>query len=287
MIRTIDELAPDARAVAQDFLDAAAADTARGLRGTVRADLAGYLCERLDPASTTADVERVVAALRADDPAERSGPGWPAGLRVRGMLARIAETWWRPSDPRLFLPRAVGLGWDVNLGALAVRLNLIEPDAESVPFTATPDVAFRLAAGLPLALAGATVVHYLVRGRSLPPQLASHWNAAGRPDRWVPKRRAAATDIALTAGAAALAAWAAGAERPGPTRAGALAGATMAATLGAGLTLARPTRGGPLLTPALLAALGAGVGGVLLGLARAGRRAEIDRDLGRAEPPAS
>lgn len=282
MIRTIDELPSDARAAAHGFLDAAVAATERGLREDVRADLTSHLCEHLSATATPEDVERVVAALRADDSAEPGGSRWPAGLRLRGMLARIAETWWRPSDPRLFLPRAVGLGWDVNLGAVAVRLKLIEPDAEAVPFTSTPDAAFRLAAGLPLALAGATALHYLVRGRSLPPRLASHWNAAGRPDRWVPKERAAATDITLTAGAAALAAWAATTVRSGPTRAGALAGATMVATLGASLTLARPGRGGPLLTPAMLAALGAGVGGVLLGLARAGRRAEIERDLADA-----
>ena len=47
---------------------------------------------------------------------------------------------------------------------------------------------------LPALLAGATALHYLVRGRSLPPRLASHWDAVGRPDRWVSKRRAAVTD---------------------------------------------------------------------------------------------
>ena len=64
-------------------------------------------------------------------------------------------TGWNPADERLLLPRAVGWGWDLNLGAVAVRLGLIEPDAESVPFTSTGDSAFRLAATLPVALAAA------------------------------------------------------------------------------------------------------------------------------------
>lgn len=280
MIRSIDELRPEARAVAQGFLDAAAEVTARDLRAGVREDLATHLCERLEPTSTAADVEELLAGLRPEEIAGRLGTGWPSGLRVHGLLARIADTWWRPSDPRLFLPRAVGLGWDLNAGALAVRLGLIEPDAEAVPFTSTPDAAFRTAAALPALLAGATVLHYLARGRTLPPRLASHWDAAGRPDRWVSKRRAAITDIAVTAGAAGLAGWAAAADRPGPTRAGAMAAATFVGALGASITVVRPTKGGIWVVPALLAPLSLGIGAVLLGLARAGRQAEIEHDLG-------
>lgn len=279
MIRTIDELHPDAHAVAQRFLDAATEATPRGLRAGVRADLVAHLCDRLSSSATASDVEDVVAGLGSEAPAARN-PSWPAGLRLHGVFSRIADTWWRPSDPRLFLPRAVGLGWDVNLGAVAVRLNLIEPDAETVPFASTPDGAFQLAAGLPAALAGATALHYLVRRRSLPPRLASHWDVAGRPDRWVSKRTAAATDITLTAAAAALAGWAARADRPGSVRAGALAGAMLVAAVGASQAVARPTKGGPWVAPLLLVAVGGGVGGLLLGLARAGRAAEIEHDLG-------
>ena len=281
MIASIDELRPDARAAAHRSLNAAVADVERGLRDDVRAELMADLCDRLAATATPADVADI-----ADGLAPEGGPGrrnrsdrWTSGLRLRGMLTRIAQTWWRPSDQRIFLPRAVGLGWDVNLGAVAVRLKLIEPDAEAVPFTSTPDAAFRAAVVVPALLAGATVLHYLVRGGNLPQRLPSHWGLAGRPDRWVSKERAAATDIALTAGAVALAAWSAGADRPGPTRAGATAAATTAATLGACLTVIRPTRGGAWVPAALLGAFGVGVGGVLLGLARAGRQAEIDRDL--------
>ena len=76
-----------------------------------------------------------------------------------------------------------------------------------------------------------------------------------------------------------MAGWAALADRPGPTRAGALAGATFAGALGASITVLRPTRGGIWVVPAMLLPFTLGVGAVLLGLARAGRRAEIDHDL--------
>ncbi len=142
MIRTIDELRPDARAVAQRFLDAATGAARRGRRAELRAELSAHLCERLAPDASPAEVEQVVAGLGSDDRGGRPRVDWPSGLRPRGVFDRIADTWWRPSDPRLLLPRAVGLGWDVNLGAVAVRLKLIEPDAEAVPFASTPDAAF-------------------------------------------------------------------------------------------------------------------------------------------------
>lgn len=30
-------------------------------------------------------------------------------------LTRLREAWWNPDDPRLFTPRAFGVGWAVNL----------------------------------------------------------------------------------------------------------------------------------------------------------------------------
>ena len=39
----------------------------------------------------------------------------------RPTLQRIKSRWWNPSDPRIFTPRALGVGWDVNLGRLLGR----------------------------------------------------------------------------------------------------------------------------------------------------------------------
>lgn len=283
-IRSLDELSAAARKAADEALDAALAAAPARLRGSLRDDLTAHLCDHLDADATAADVQQIAASLapeggEAGSWLDRAG----AGFVPKGMLGRIAATWWNPADERLLLPRAVGWGWDLNLGAVAVRLGLIEPDAESVPFTSTGDSAFRLAATLPVALAGATALHYLVRGRSLPDPLPAHWTATGRADRWTSRRRAAATDLTIAAAGAGLAAWAATTDRPGPTRAGALTAATMATSLGVGVTGLRTLgdRLNPLATPAMLASSMVAVGVVLVGLARAGRAAEIARDLPR------
>lgn len=288
MITALDQLAPDARAAAEVFLDTAVAALEVRLRREVREDLTTHLCELLSPDATVADVDQVVARLGAvgsdpDAAGEQFVKRLASGFSVRDLGARMATSMWNPADERLFLPRAVGWGWDLNFGAVAVRLGLIEPDAEAVPFTATPPAAFRLAAAVPAALGAATVLHYVVRGRSLPDHLPSHWDAAGTPDRWVPKARAAATDIAVTGIAAGVAGWAARSGRPAPSRAGVLAAASMVGAIGAATTVLRPTGGryGALVGPTLLLSSLATVGGVLLGLARAGRRAEIETDLRR------
>lgn len=283
MITSLDELGPQARAVAERYLHTESSRLPADLREAVVDELTAHLREHLSPASTADDVERVVAEAgpvggRTDRPWYRQ---LLAGFRLRDADERIAATWWDPTDARVLLPRAIGLGWDINFGALAVRLGLIEPDAEAVPFSSTPDAAFRTALLLPAGLAAATVLHYLVRGRSLPDPLPSHWTWDGTPDRWVPRRRAAVLDLATTLGPAAVAAWAVNSRRSKPGRAGALAEATLLAGVGATTTVARSLgdqRHGWLQPTMLLTSLG-GVAAVLLWLARAGRDEEIARDL--------
>jgi hypothetical protein len=283
MITSLDQLSPAAHALADRLLDAAVAATEPDLRAEVRESLTSHVCEALHPDSTANQVERLIAGLGPVDANPRGREFLAqllAGVQVHGLGERIAETWWNPADQRLLLPRAIGWGWDLNFGAAAVRLGLIEPDAESVPFTATSDAAFRTAAALPLAVSGAIALHYLIRGRALAPDLASHWDLLGRPDRWVSKRRAAATDLATAAGVTLGAAWAATTSRPGPERAGALAGATLAAGITASTTVLRgATTPRPWAAPAMLMATVASVGALLYGLAKAGRSAEIRHDL--------
>ncbi len=97
----------------------------------------------------------------------------------------------------------------------------------------------RLAAGLPAALAAATVLHYAVRGRSLPAELPSAWDRSGAPTRWTSKRRAATTDLATTIVPAALAACAARSERPPAARLATIGALTAVAVVGAALTVWR------------------------------------------------
>ncbi|MCW5953651.1 MAG: DUF1648 domain-containing protein, partial [Propionibacteriaceae bacterium] len=121
----------------------------------------------------------------------------------------------------------------------------------------------------------------LWRAPDLPQRLPSHWDLAGRPDRWVSKRCAVTTDLVITGAAAAVAAGAAGARRPGPSKAGAIAGSTLVGSAAAVTALLRVvgSRGGLWVGPVMLASSAASVGAVLIGLARAGRAAEIEHDL--------
>lgn len=286
MITTLDDLTPATRSAADAWLGAALAHVDAGLRDSVRDDLTAALCEGLDADATPADVDALAARIGplegdATDADPRVGVwhGLPYDWRPP-TAERVKASLWDPADPRLLRPRAFGAGWDLNFGAAAVRLGLIEPDAEDEPFASTPREAFAAAAVAPVVLAGAVVAHYVVRGRTLPDQLPAHWNLAGRPDRTTGKAVAAASDIAVALGAAALGVSGAAGRTSKPARAGrlALAGAAGAGTAAMTVARSRP-EGGWWVGPAVVGSLLGGAAGVLLGLAFAGRAAEQRRDL--------
>lgn len=290
MITSLDQLSPAARDAAQSWLDASGrVIDDPDLRNDVVDELRSALLDGVDADATPADVAAVaerlgpVSAEREGDDDRLAGSigGVPYDLR-RPTAERIRRTWWDPRERRLFVPRAYGAGWALNFGALAVRLGLIEPDAEDEPFASTPPAALRAALALPVALAGATVLHYAVRGRSLPARLPNHWDAAGRPDGWTSKGVAAAADIAVTVVPTAFAALQQVRGRTPQAQAGGLAAAAMASSAGAVLTVWRAADNRPRwwAGPALVAAMTLAAGGTLVGLARAGRAAEQARDLG-------
>lgn len=82
--------------------------------------------------------DRYAAALigaagdQADEPSGRPCHpvrrvlGVPVALSPRGLSERAARSF-SPADPVL-VPRTYGIGWDLNLGALAVRAGLAHPD---------------------------------------------------------------------------------------------------------------------------------------------------------------
>jgi len=185
MITSLAQLPATTRAAATSFLDASvAALPDADLHPGVREDLEAALLEQLDAASTPDDLAAVIERLgpveaeafgsadAADAPGTdgraprgRHGRLWGIPFDLRPPSGdRVREAWWDPTSDRILVPRVFGLGWTVNVGALAVRLGLIEPDAEDEPFTSTPEEAFKAAALLPLGLAAATHAHYAVRG---------------------------------------------------------------------------------------------------------------------------
>ena len=295
MISSIDELNPEARAALDACLERVGRGVDAEFRREVLDDLLAYFTDHLDSGATRADVEALAATVgEVADVAGDDEDGEPSHRRFGGVpidltpptAERVAHTWWNPRDERIFVPRVFGLGWALNVGAVAVKLGVIEPDAEDEPFESTPEAAFRQGLVVPALLSAAVVAHYALRGRALPDRLPSQADIAGRAGSWTSKPVAAATDIAVAVVPTAWAAITIGRGGKGAQAAGSLATATGAAAVAAGLTLWRTAaldgRARPWFGPALAALLWLPSGGLLLALARAGRAAEQRRDLGGA-----
>jgi hypothetical protein len=109
--------------------------------------------------------------------------GMPYELRVPNS-DRIASRMWNPLDPRVFVPRVFGLGWDINFGALAVKLHLVNPDDEDEPFAAVSPRVITATLVLPLLLAVSFVVLAAGSWGGLPAQLPVHWNVVGEADNF-------------------------------------------------------------------------------------------------------
>jgi hypothetical protein len=289
MITSLDVLDAEARAVLDACLGRVAAGVDAEFRQEVLDDLRAYFTDHLEPGATAADVTALAATV-----GDAEGPDEPAHARFGGVpidltpptAERVARTWWNPRDERIFVPRVFGLGWALNVGAVAVKLGVIEPDAEDEPFESTPAPAFRRALVVPGLLAAAVVAHYALRGGELPALLPNQADVAGRAGSWTGKRVAAATDIAVAVVPTAWAAWTVGSGGTGAKAAGSLATATGAAAVAAGLTLWRTAaldgRARPWFGPAVAGLVWLPAGALLLALARAGRAAEQQRDLGGA-----
>ena len=67
---------------------------------------------------------------------------------------KIRSRLWDPHSERVIGPHLFGIGWSPNFGALAVRLCLIEPDAEDDPLDTFPGEAWAATLAVPAALAG-------------------------------------------------------------------------------------------------------------------------------------
>lgn len=71
---------------------------------------------------------------------------------------KIRSRLWNPHSDKLFGPHMFGIGWTPNFGAMAVRLGVIEPDAEDDPMNTFPGEAWAAVVALPAALAGVSVL---------------------------------------------------------------------------------------------------------------------------------
>jgi len=172
-------------------------------------ELRGHVLEELAATGGTSDdVSRVLeglgtpealAARYSDAPDTGAGRGdadvaesIPLHGRVMGMpyelrvptTGRIANRMWNPLDTRVFVPRVFGLGWDINFGALAVKLHLIKPDDEDEPFATAPAAVITATLAVPILATVVLMCLMVVAWPNLPSQLPSHWNVLGRPDQF-------------------------------------------------------------------------------------------------------
>jgi len=262
-------------------------------------------------AGTPADVARVLAefgtpeelaALYADDEVEPAGfetasdekPTRLAG-RILGVpydvrmpdTTRAASRWWNPLDPRILVPRVFGLGWDINFGAVAVKVHLVRPDDEDEPFAAVPPRMVTASLAVPVILGLALIVAMLAFGPTMPARIPSHFDVFGRADQFADGGVVTSVLLAIALACLALAGWVHARRRPALNKVAATAFATFAGTLTLSqyLQAVYYTRGGEGTGPTFLGLAASFVAPfvLLVILSRVGRAAEQRRDLEKKE----
>lgn len=140
-----------------------------------------------DPASYAAHLLDALADESPADSARWRVLGLP--VETRGPVsAEVRSRTWDPANPRLFVPRLFGIGWSLNLGAVAVRMGLIRPDdTDDDVLTRIPQRDLRLAQTVPVVIAGATATALALAWRTLPPTVASGFGFSGRPRGEAPR----------------------------------------------------------------------------------------------------
>jgi len=189
-------------------------DLPRPTRAAALQDLRDLLAEGMDPAELGTPDE-YAAVLRGGAPGSTDRPaarilGVPVefrGATDSAVRSRIFD----PSDSRVLVPRLLGLGWTVNLGAVAVRLGLLRPDDVDADVVAhIPPRVTAATRAVPWALAGVTALGVGAAWRT-GERVPSHWGLTGRVDRWSDRRAAL---LPLVTGAVGAAWWASRAAPP-------------------------------------------------------------------------
>ena len=133
---------------------------------------------------------RVPDAPLADQ--ELEGVGSRLAGRVLGIpfefrpltARRIAHRWWNVLDRRLLVPRVWGIGWDVNLGAIAVLLGVVRPDDEDSPFASVPDHALLAAFAVPATVSLALGLMVAATYGRMPATVPMGWGLSGQANQY-------------------------------------------------------------------------------------------------------
>lgn len=166
------------------------------------------------PKEYAARLRDALAAAPADPDRPADAQARLLGVPLEGRALtdpRVVARVWDPTNPALFVPRLVGGGWTVNLGALAVRLGLLRPDDYDADAVATIPPAARAAArAVPVAVSAATCAAIAASWRRLPDRIPTSWSATGRVQATGDRRSL----LALAAVGLAPALWAARPAEP-------------------------------------------------------------------------
>jgi Protein of unknown function (DUF1648)/Family of unknown function (DUF5808) len=299
-IQTFDELSPETRQVVDEFfslvasrLRASGKDVADETLQELGADLLSALHFDSSPEQARALTTRYGDPSSFGETTDSSQSravgnllGVPYDIRVP-TVERIISLWWNPRNPHVLVPRVFGLGWDLNFGAIVIRLHLIAPDSEDEPFGMVSDRAFATALCVPLVLTTALAVSFVLLRTDLPEQLPSHWNLAGHVDSLWPATRAFLFLFVPAVVSTAWAIWSVVTRRHAVTRGATVGFASFTSGLASGvwaLTVIT-TMGGAqtwwLPPVSILSTLLVPLA-VFVSLARVGRAAEQRRDLTQA-----
>ena len=126
--------------------------------------------------------------------------GFPVSLAgLTNPEARLRA--FEPENPKLFVPRTICIGWDLNLGAVAVRLGILRPD-DSVPDLVDhiPPATIKALRLSPLAGASAVLIAGAYTAQRYD-RLPTNWGLTFRPNRWGNGVAAMATPVLLSVGA--------------------------------------------------------------------------------------
>ncbi|AOZ72152.1 hypothetical protein BK816_01605 [Boudabousia tangfeifanii] len=132
-------------------------------------------------------------------------------LRILGMP--VSSLWegdlnasldnFEPENPSLLVPRKLGLGWDFNLAALAVKAGWIRPD------DSLPDLAeyvpnwLRRAMKIAPVVGGAALVVGAAKVATMD-HVATNWSLTGKPTKWGSGKQAAIMPLLVTGAMAAM-----------------------------------------------------------------------------------
>lgn len=197
-------------------------------------------------------------------------------FETRGPVdAEVRARIWDPSNPRLFMPRLFGLGWSLNLGAVAVRAGLIRPDdTDDDVLDRIPERDLLVARAVPMVIAVATAAALAFVWSRLPAEVSSGFDAGGR-SRGEASKWTLLAAVALGTGPAV---WVQQKRVPVEDRLVRAASATSLATISAGIVAAtvadarRPGGRWGLLVPASLPVAVAASLAVVVGPLRSGLR---------------